>query len=114
MNTQTANDSSRWVPVTERLPTHIYSVLIWVVGPTEATCGEPFREIGIYNASRGKWQCCLTGDGDTDVEVSHWMDLPEASWRPPEQAVAVYCKCSFVDDDGSVVPGEPCPIHNSH
>lgn len=22
-----------------------------------------------------------------------------------------YCKCSFTDPDGTVVPGEPCPIH---
>ena len=83
MNNRIALDSSRWIPVAERLPTHIYSVLIWIVGPPDATRDEPFREVGIYNAQRGKWQCCLTGDEDTDVEVTHWMDLPEASWSPP-------------------------------
>jgi hypothetical protein len=29
-----------------------------------------------------------------------------------QQAVA-YCKCPFTDPDGTVVPGEPCPIHPS-
>lgn len=23
----------------------------------------------------------------------------------------LYCKCSFTDPDGTVVPGESCPIH---
>lgn len=26
---------------------------------------------------------------------------------------AAYCKCPFTDPDGTVVPGEPCPIHPS-
>lgn len=66
-----------WVPVGERLPTHIYTVLGWI------TCGagigvEPFAETCIYNPRREKWQCAVGGEDDIDVTVSHWMDIPPA------------------------------------
>lgn len=25
---------------------------------------------------------------------------------------AVYCKCAYAQSDGTIVPGEPCPIHD--
>jgi hypothetical protein len=69
------NEAARWIPVGERLPTHIHSVDIWIVGGPPHL-GESFRDIGIYNARRGKWQVNF-GDDDVDVEVSHWREPPE-------------------------------------
>jgi hypothetical protein len=72
----TAKEPEGWIPVGERLPTHIHSVLMWVVNDHQVE-GEPYREIGIYNATRAKWQMNF-GDDDIDVEVTHWMPLPAA------------------------------------
>lgn len=80
-----ALESGRWIAVTERLPTHVYSVIMWVVGPLNVLPCAPLREVGIYNSNRGKWQLGGYADDDIDVEVTHWMDLPEASWEPPVQ-----------------------------
>lgn len=36
--------------------------------------------------------------------------------RALEQAakpMPLYCRCAFTDDDGTVVPGEFCPIHDA-
>lgn len=30
---------------------------------------------------------------------------------PTPETRVEYCKCSFTDPDGTVVPGEPCSIH---
>jgi hypothetical protein len=74
------NDSSyvpqqaAWVACSERLPTHEYSVLLFVTDC--ATQVAPFREIGIYNTKTGRFQI-NGGDDDIEVEVSHWADLPE-------------------------------------
>ncbi len=72
-----ALDEIDWRDASKELPSHIYSVVIWVVGcPHIDFC--PFLDVGIYNAERGKWQMNL-GDNDLDVEVSHWF-----SPRPPD------------------------------
>jgi hypothetical protein len=63
-----------WVACSERLPTHEYSVLLFVTDC--ATQVAPFREIGIYNTKTGRFQI-NGGDDDIEVEVSHWADLPE-------------------------------------
>lgn len=31
--------------------------------------------------------------------------------RDSREAFSSYCKCSFTDPDGTVVPGEPCELH---
>ena len=66
--------NAAWVAAADRLPTHIHSVLIVVIN--DGGISEPYIEIGIYNDRRGKWQM-NSGDDDIDVEVSHWMPLPE-------------------------------------
>jgi hypothetical protein len=71
-----AREALRWIPVEERLPTHIHSVLMYVVSDGGALQDSPYVEIGIYNDTRGKWQMNY-GDDDIDVEVTHWMPLPE-------------------------------------
>jgi hypothetical protein len=59
-----------WIPVGERLPTHVHSVLMLVTNDGLASFdGHPYVEIGIYNAKRGRWQMNF-GDDDVDVEVS--------------------------------------------
>lgn len=41
----------------------------------------------------------------------HWIGQC-ALVRAGETSIApAYCKCSFTDPDGTVVPGDPCPIH---
>lgn len=73
----------RWLPVTESVPADMYTVLVWITGPEDVTSEEPFAEIGVYNPERRQWQCYLYGD-EQDVEVSHWLELPE----PPVAAAA--------------------------
>jgi hypothetical protein len=69
-----------WIATSERLPTHEYSVLLFV---TEcAVAIPPFREIGIYNTKTGRFQI-NNGDDDVEVWASHWADLPE----PPNATV---------------------------
>lgn len=65
----------RWVAVSECLPLDMCTVLVWITGPENVTCEEPFLEIGAYNPERGTWQCYLYGE-EQDVQVSHWMALP--------------------------------------
>lgn len=68
-----------WNPVSGCLPTHIHSVLGWIVGPESITMGKPFADVVIYNEHREQWQCGAYGENgdDADVEVSHWMGMPE-------------------------------------
>jgi hypothetical protein len=49
----------------------------------------------IWQQDSGEWR-----------DPKYWMPLPSRPTKRPE-----YCKCSFTDDDGTVVPGEPCSIH---
>lgn len=73
----------RWLPVTESVPADMYTVLVWITGPENLTSEDPFAEIGVYNPERRRWQCYLYGE-ERDVEVSHWLVLPE----PPDAAAA--------------------------
>ena len=68
-----------WIPVGERLPTHIHSVWIWVTDDHLAISDAPYGEVGVYNAERGQWQMNF-GDDDIDVEVSHWQPI-----EPPQE-----------------------------
>jgi hypothetical protein len=65
-----------WISITDRLPTHIYSVLGWIIGPIDIVVGKPFANPVIWNARRGKWQCGGYDFDDIDVEVTHWQPLP--------------------------------------
>jgi len=67
---------SQWIPVTKKLPTHIYTVVIWVTGG-HLHCGahdEDFMECGSYFPDEGVWKVG-SEQGDRVVEVSHWMDV---------------------------------------
>lgn len=72
--------SEQWIPVGERLPTHIYSVLVWV----EDDGFEPFVDCGIYNANKSHWQI-NDGEEDRIANVTHWMPLPAAPSRETDQ-----------------------------
>lgn len=67
------------IPATESLPTHLYSVLGYVVsGPLTANGTDPFVDIVSYDPNRGAWLQYLGGDeDDAVVQVSHWMKKPE-------------------------------------
>jgi hypothetical protein len=68
---------SRWIPIAERVPTHIYSVLGWVTNADDPEIyDEPHADIVVWNAKRRKWQCGSYAEDDVDVTVTHWMDLP--------------------------------------
>lgn len=64
-----------WIDAKQRKPTHIYSVLGWLIGPYNIAI-EEHAEIVAWNPDRKQWQCGGYGDDDVDVQVSHWMDLP--------------------------------------
>lgn len=73
---QAAFTPGEWISVKDRLPSHIYSVLVWVVGGPLILDGDDdgYLDVGIYNAQRGKWQAS-NGEDDIDVEVSHWQHI---------------------------------------
>lgn len=66
-----------WISVDERLPTHIYSVLAYVVAGGFAAYGEPMKDIVCYNPKSGEWLQNVGDIGDEVVTVTHWMDLPD-------------------------------------
>ena len=65
-----------WIPVTERTPTHIYSVLGFITkGPLVVSDERGMRDIVSYFPDENAWKVSM-GQEDVVVEVSHWMDLP--------------------------------------
>ncbi|MCR8922689.1 DUF551 domain-containing protein [Dasania sp. GY-MA-18] len=66
-----------WVSVNDRLPTHIYSVLAYVVDGGFAKYGEPMKDIVVYNPNTCEWLQNIGDAGDEVVTVTHWMDLPQ-------------------------------------
>ncbi len=106
MSNESSERQSLWIAASERVPTHIYSVLVWVVGGS-LHHGEDYADIGIYNSARDKWQT-NNGDDDIDVEVSHWCDVPlspsaQAKWK--QQASA-----PKTDESSERI----CPTHCEH
>jgi hypothetical protein len=51
---------------------------MWIVGydPPRPGGYEAGAEVGIWNDVRGRWQVSA-GDEDTDVQVTHWMEVPD-------------------------------------
>lgn len=80
---------SRWIPVAERLPTHCYDVVVWVVDGSRIG----MLDVGIYVPDKNRWQSGRRmEDGsidDTVVEVTHWMEAddltPVAQFRDCDQ-----------------------------
>lgn len=69
--------STQWISVNNKLPTHIYSVLAYVVGGGLAKYGEPMIDIVAYNPRANVWLQNVGDAGDEIVTVTHWMDLPD-------------------------------------
>lgn len=63
-----------WIPVGERKPTHIYSVLLWVIGGP-LHFDEDYCDVGIYRPEHGDWRTNGGDAGDVTVEVSHWCEI---------------------------------------
>lgn len=74
-----------WVDASVSVPTHIYTVVIWVVGGP-LHCNEDYLDVGCYNEKRGKWQSTGHDSNDIDVEVSHWFS---PTWHPNKPAHSV-------------------------
>lgn len=66
-----------WISVDERRPSHIYTVVIWVVGgPLINLYKEDggYLDVGIYSPLSGEWKAHDGNGDDHVVEVSHWME----------------------------------------
>lgn len=66
----------QWRAVEHEVPTHLHSVLGWVVGGP-LVHGDPFADCVSYDPERDVWLQSL-GTEDALVTVSHWMPLPSA------------------------------------
>lgn len=70
---------AEWISADSVKPTHIYSVLGWVID-SPIHFGEDYPDVVIYNVEKDRWQA-NNGDDDIVVEVSHWMQID-----PPKEA----------------------------
>jgi hypothetical protein len=66
---------TEWTRVNDKLPTHIYSVLGFVVDGGLAKFGGSMQDIVVFSPASGEWLQNI-GSRDVPVTVSHWMDLP--------------------------------------
>ncbi|MEB0076102.1 hypothetical protein QN386_01975 [Pseudomonas sp. CCI3.2] len=71
---------SQWAPIAARLPTHLHSVLGWVI-TSPLVMDDPFADSVSYDPNRGVWLQCVAGE-DAIVGVSHWMPLPASPKVP--------------------------------
>ncbi len=71
----------QWVRVEDRLPTHNYSVLAWIVGGS-LHHGQDYFDVASYIPNKGGWRTSV-GEDDITVQVSHWRDIdaPEGKVR---------------------------------
>ena len=69
-----ADNTIQWRSVEYELPTHLHSVLGWVVGGP-LVHDDPFADVVSYDPERDVWLQSL-GTEDSLVTVSHWMPLP--------------------------------------
>lgn len=72
----------KWINGEERLPTHNYTVLLWVTGGP-LHLGADYLDVGSYLPDR---MVFVTNAGDRDIVVnaSHWMDVdPPVGKAPP-------------------------------
>lgn len=64
-------ERSRWIPVSERLPTETKAVLIFTNWDDESSTENYVRQATFGN---GIW---LDVDENTEENITHWMPLPE-------------------------------------
>lgn len=75
-----------WIPVAYELPTHIYSVVVWVVGGP-LHYGEDYMDVGVWNEKKQRWQtsgAVVGKSDDIEVIVSHWMQIT-SPWTGTEK-----------------------------
>ena len=70
-----ALERTRWIPVSERLPTETKTVLIFTNWDDESSTENYVRQATFGN---GIW---LDVDANTEENITHWMPLP----KPPEE-----------------------------
>ncbi len=70
-----------WIDCDEKLPTHLHSVLGYVVSGGLVVLEETMIDCVSYCPERKVWLQCV-GDKDEVVQVSHWMHLPYPPFKP--------------------------------
>lgn len=63
-----------WIDCTERLPTHLHSILGYVTSGRLVVLDERMIDCVSYDPERKVWLQCVNGE-DAEVQVSHWMNL---------------------------------------
>jgi len=79
----TALHNADWIAIEDRLPTHLHSVLGFVVSGGLVVMDEQMIDCVSYDPDRKVWLQCVNGE-DAVVNVSHWMPLP---YRPFNRTV---------------------------
>lgn len=72
-------EAQRWIPVTEKLPEHRRSVLVYCPEPNNIYCGDYHGKEDDVFRDTGKWY--YFGQGlmrEIDEKITHWMPIPVA------------------------------------
>ncbi len=76
--------NANWIAVEDRLPTHLHSVLGYVVSGGLVVMDEKMIDCVSYDPERKVWLQSL-GTEDAHVTVSHWMPLPYPPFKRTER-----------------------------
>ena len=76
---KTEQPTGKWIPVSERLPEDMQSVLIWFEYYRYGSYNCMFQTYGFGYVCDGKWSSFINGEtGWRDARIIAWMPLPEA------------------------------------